>query len=403
MKRTVTSFISCVLAVSFILFSLPVSNLLADSTVYPDIPFYEDLESAKCAWEQYIIDFDSDSFEFAYDIEDTSLVNEFVQYVRAQDDDFERRNYYSLNEYIIYSGGYTIGREGQIIDGVATIHNYVLRLDVQLDRHGSSEEINEYVGIASVIANSLNADSDYDRVVAIARWISDNAAYDNSLTMFSLKNCISDRSCVCEGYAQCFQAMATSVGLNSYIVKGQLNGVNHAWNVVEIDDSWYYVDTTNADRGSYFDDSLILFGTEYSLNSSVGVYNCNTDIDVSSVSYRNTDNSESDTSRFVNRLYASVLDRQVDSSGYDYWCGVLDNSRLTYSDVAKYFFFSSEFVGRQYSNEVFVTKLYEVLFDRQPDAGGYNYWVNYLENGNNRINVFNHFINSIEWKVIYEN
>lgn len=51
-------------------------------------------------------------------------------------------------------------------------------------------------------------------------------------------------TCVCEGYALTFQALAETVGLDSLVLSGETNIGHHAWNLVRVDGEWYHVDVT---------------------------------------------------------------------------------------------------------------------------------------------------------------
>ena len=66
--------------------------------------------------------------------------------------------------------------------------------------------------------------------------------------------------------------------------------------------------------------------------------------------------------------------------------------------VAQGFIFSPEFVSRNTSNETFVTILYRAFFGREPDAPGYNGWLNKLNSGASRQSVLNGFIYSQEFE-----
>lgn len=81
-------------------------------------------------------------------------------------------------------------------------------------------------------------------------------------------------SAVCEGYAKAFQLLLNAAGIENIYAVGNANGVGHAWNMVKIENEWYYVDLTwndTGDRKSYryfnVDDSVFLknhttFGSE---------------------------------------------------------------------------------------------------------------------------------------------
>lgn len=101
---------------------------------------------------------------------------------------------------------------------------------------------------------------------------------------------------------------------------------------------------------------------------------------------------------FVNRFYVLCLDRKADSTGLNYWVEQLTTGQSTGASLAQGFVFSPEFVAQQYSNEVFITIMYRVIFDREPDPAGEAYWVNRLYNdGTSRLEVLAGLVASSEF------
>jgi len=107
--------------------------------------------------------------------------------------------------------------------------------------------------------------------------------------------------------------------------------------------------------------------------------------------------------QFVNRLYANVLGRGFDASGLQFWSTRLKNGTDTGANVARGFFFSNEFINQRNSNNDFVEKLYLTLMGRQSDQSGKEFWLNHLNNGWPRENIFAGFVNSPEFTNICKN
>lgn len=107
--------------------------------------------------------------------------------------------------------------------------------------------------------------------------------------------------------------------------------------------------------------------------------------------------SEPGVAGFVDRLYGVALGRTADPVGRAYWINRATNGSATGADLARGFLYSPEFLGKNTSNEVFLTTLYSTFFNRTPDSTGRAYWLNRMANGMNRQEVINGFINSIEW------
>lgn len=101
---------------------------------------------------------------------------------------------------------------------------------------------------------------------------------------------------------------------------------------------------------------------------------------------------------FVNHLYTTALGRTADSTGYAYWTGILSSGEMTQAEVAYAFLTSAEFEARDLNNVEFVTTLYSVFFNREPDHNGLNHWVSSIKNGEmTRAQVIDAFIGSPEW------
>lgn len=100
---------------------------------------------------------------------------------------------------------------------------------------------------------------------------------------------------------------------------------------------------------------------------------------------------------FVSRMYTVVLDRNPDPIGYADWVTRLTTGSNTGADVARGFLYSDEFINRGLSHEEYVTVLYNLFFDRAPDAVGLADWVGRLDSGASSEDILNGFINSVEW------
>ena len=103
------------------------------------------------------------------------------------------------------------------------------------------------------VIKSLNLDgkSDYDKFKAVTNWIVSNVRYDEdneTKYQHDLTGVVLDGLAVCDGYAGTFYYMANAVGLNVLFEDGITNSnrIRHAWNLVQIDGTYYYVDPTNA-------------------------------------------------------------------------------------------------------------------------------------------------------------
>jgi uncharacterized repeat protein (TIGR02543 family) len=100
---------------------------------------------------------------------------------------------------------------------------------------------------------------------------------------------------------------------------------------------------------------------------------------------------------FVTRLYSECLGRTPDANGYDSWVNQLKSKKITGSQAAYGFIFSTEFKNRNYCDSCYVEKLYKAIMGRGSDSGGKKNWVSQLSSGKTREAVFNGFVNSTEF------
>lgn len=77
-----------------------------------------------------------------------------------------------------------------------------------------------------------------------------------------------------------------------------------------------------------------------------------------------------------------ILGRLPDAPGLDFWSTVVESGAFL-DDVGDAFVSSAEFKAEhgEVNDSGFVDLLYNVYFDRDPDAGGYAYWLKALEDG----------------------
>ena len=82
----------------------------------------------------------------------------------------------------------------------------------------------------------------YEYLIRTTEYAQDSADNQNICSVF-----LNGKS-VCQGYAKAAQYLFDKAGIESTFVRGQdLNGQDHAWNLVKTESSWYHVDVTWGD------------------------------------------------------------------------------------------------------------------------------------------------------------
>ncbi len=101
----------------------------------------------------------------------------------------------------------------------------------------------------------------------------------------------------------------------------------------------------------------------------------------------------------VFRLYQTMLGRQPDDEGLEFWAAQLFDESLDVVSMAEGFESSTEFqtVYGPLDDTGFVTLLYNNVLNRDPDAGGLAFWLGQLTGGTSRAEVATGFSESNEF------
>lgn len=101
--------------------------------------------------------------------------------------------------------------------------------------------------------------------------------------------------------------------------------------------------------------------------------------------------------QFVSRLYTKCLGRSLDTDGLKYWNDMLVSKQKSGAEVGFGFVFSDEYKAKKTTDQQFVTMLYQVFMDREPDQTGLAYWTGLLKDGVSREYVYYGFATSQEY------
>lgn len=102
---------------------------------------------------------------------------------------------------------------------------------------------------ASEVLNSLSLSGkpDYEKIGAIYDYVVKCADYAEDLTeptIFSAYGALSNGSVVCQGYSQLLYRLLSDAGISCRTVLGTSNGVDHVWNIAELEGAYYLLDPT---------------------------------------------------------------------------------------------------------------------------------------------------------------
>lgn len=92
--------------------------------------------------------------------------------------------------------------------------------------------------------------SDYEKELALHDYLTTHCKYSADTTqpaesdIYRAYGALVNQDAVCNGYAEALQLLFACVGIRSEFVVGTADGIDHAWNLVEIDGKWYHLDAT---------------------------------------------------------------------------------------------------------------------------------------------------------------
>lgn len=102
---------------------------------------------------------------------------------------------------------------------------------------------------------------------------------------------------------------------------------------------------------------------------------------------------------FIRQIYSTILGREPDAEGLQYWLGV-QKKGMSAADIVSYFFNSKEMKNKNLSNEEFLLYAYKAIMGREPDEEGKNYWLGFLNQGATRNWVVSCFVTSGEFTAL---
>jgi hypothetical protein len=103
---------------------------------------------------------------------------------------------------------------------------------------------------------------------------------------------------------------------------------------------------------------------------------------------------------FVSRMYTIILERDPEPAGLQDWTNQLKNHQIDGASFSNGIVMSQEYTNKNDSDETYVNKLYRTFLNREADEGGFNSWVTQLKQGYSRKSVLAGFVNSEEFTQI---
>lgn len=164
------------------------------------------------------------------------------------DSDIDRIFQCVLNDHpeLFYVEGYSYVKytRGSKITSILFSGSYTMDFDTAVERRAQIESAAE-----EILAKVPEDASDYEKVKYVYETLIRDTEYrldapDNQ----NIYSVFINHTSVCQGYAKATQYLLDRLGIECVLVLGTVDtGEVHAWNLVKLDGSYYYVDTTWGD------------------------------------------------------------------------------------------------------------------------------------------------------------
>ena len=117
-----------------------------------------------------------------------------------------------------------------------------------------------------VVKNYIRPEmTEREKALILHNWIINNSSYDDSMTIYESDRILVEGKGVCEAYSHAYYRLLQEAGIASCTFSGETvprSPSGHAWNMVRIDGTWYFVDCTWDDPGRYLMDAPCISGQE---------------------------------------------------------------------------------------------------------------------------------------------
>ena len=136
------------------------------------------------------------------------------------------------------------------------VYYYTLTYTVEYYTTDAEEDAFEEKLDEIIAGLNLAGKTDLEKILTIYGYVCDNVTYDEAAEhCFTAYGALVDGKAVCQGYALLLMRMLDVASIESEVVFGVSEGVNHMWNIVKLDGEYFLLDATwdsTDNRACYF-------------------------------------------------------------------------------------------------------------------------------------------------------
>lgn len=145
-----------------------------------------------------------------------------------------------------------------VYDGDVVNYTIALSLDYYTTKEQEAAvdqtiaQVLKEIGVSDRLSDYDNIKKIYDYIAGQVKYDYKNLNDDNYTLKYTAYAALLNKTAVCQGYANLTYRMLKEAGIDTRIIAGYSRDQHHAWNIVELDNQYYYLDTTwDAQRTNY--------------------------------------------------------------------------------------------------------------------------------------------------------
>lgn len=120
-------------------------------------------------------------------------------------------------------------------------HVTKVELSYNMDAEERAESLRAYEREVDYIVSLVDPTlSEVEKALFVHDYLIASFAYDTEVSNFDALSLFRERSGVCQAYSLAYMAVLRGLGMDAVLVTS--DEMNHAWNLVQIDGTWYHVD-----------------------------------------------------------------------------------------------------------------------------------------------------------------
>lgn len=131
-----------------------------------------------------------------------------------------------------------------------TIDGKVVEVQFDIDKNAKKNSKKIATEAQKIIEKSEKYSTIYEKIRYLYKSLIDLADYNKGKHDQDIRSVFLEKNTVCNGYSEAFLYLCKNIGINCAYARGKSEREPHAWNIVEIQGQYYWIDVTWGDPSS---------------------------------------------------------------------------------------------------------------------------------------------------------